>query len=198
MKVTGLDLSLTGSGVASIHVRQNLAGAPIGIVTSVREHGSKPTMTDLESRSIRLRSVASRVITDCRGSDIVAIEDLYMGNGTGAQLDRAGLWWIVVNSLIATGIPVVAIANNHLKMYATGRGAGKGSDKDYVLAATVKRYPDVDIVSNNTADALNLAAMTARFYGHPIEDSMPATNLRALAAVRWPNLPNHHPLERNA
>ena len=190
MIITGLDLSLTGSGVATIRVGQ----LPPRI--TVQEYGTKPTLPDLESRAIRLRQVATPVIRACVYSDVVAIEDLFMGQGTGAQLDRAGLWWIVVNSLCASGIPVMPVTNNHLKMWATGKGAGKGTDKDYVLAATVKRYPEVNIVSNNTADALNLAAMAAHFYGHPTV-SMPATNLRALTGVRWPNLPNH-PIERNA
>ena len=191
MIVTGLDLSLTGSGVATITSPDpNTWENPSQPHIRVTEYSSKPTLTDLESRSIRLRAVAGQVIHAARHSDVVAIEDLYMGNGTGAQLDRAGLWWIVVNSLISIGIPVIPIANNHLKMYATGKGAGKGTDKDYVLAAAIKRYGHLaDIVSNNTADALVLAALTARHYGHPIEDNIPATNLRAVAAVRWVNLP---------
>ena len=181
MRICGLDLSLTGSGVALIdtdwpgHAR-------------LTEHGTKPTLPDLESRSIRLRTVASKVINDCRDSDIVAIEDLFMGQGTGAQLDRAGLWWIVVNSLCANGIPVVPITNNHLKMWATGKGAGKGTDKDHVLAATVKRFPHANVVSNNTADALNLASLTAFAYGFPVGPDMPLTNRRAINAVKWPPL----------
>ena len=191
MIITGLDLSLTGSGVATVHT------TAAGRVIAVEEYGTKPTLHDLESRSIRLRKVAAPIICACEFSDVVAIEDLFMGQGTGAQLDRAGLWWIVVNSLCASGIPVVAITNNHLKMWCLGKGGGQGTDKTHILAATIKRYPDVNITSDNVADALNLAAMAAHFYGHPTVP-MPATNLRALAGVKmWPNLPNH-PIERNA
>lgn len=186
MKVTGLDLSLTGSGVATIET----AEAP-GLTAwraAVEEYGTKPNGDDLRARGLRLRGLAHPVLAACVGSHLVLIEDLYMGSGTGGQLDRAGLWWIIVNSLTARDIPVVAVTNNHLKMYALQKGGGKGTDKDHVLAAVIKRYPSVDITSNNTADALVLAAMGARFLGCPIEDDIPAGSLRAMGAVKWPDM----------
>lgn len=184
MKITGLDLSLTGSGVATIET----AEAP-GLAAwraAVEEYGTKPNGDDVQVRGRRLRVIARHVLADCAGSDLVLVEDLYMGSGTGGQLDRAGLWWIVVNSLTAREIPVVAVTNNHLKMYALGKGAGKGTDKDYVLAAVVRRYPSVAVQSNNTADALVLAAMGARHLGCPIDPDLPETHLRAMNAVHWP------------
>jgi crossover junction endodeoxyribonuclease RuvC len=183
VKVTGLDLSLTGSGVATISAVSDNVRAPYA---TVEEHGSRPTTPDLTARGARLRSVAAPVIRACHGSDLVMIEDLYMGSGTGGQLDRAGLWWIVVNSLTATGACVVPVTNNHLKMYAIGKGGGKGTDKDYVLAAVIRRYPTVAVQSNNTADALVLAAMGARHLGCPIDPDLPETHLRAMRAVHWP------------
>lgn len=183
MRVVGLDLSLTGSGVAIIQTWQNGNRS-----VDLSEYSApKPKVETPATRAHRLRSIASQVYPDCRGADLVAIEDLYMGAGTGAQLDRAGLWWIIVNSLCAQGIPVAVVTNNHLKMYATGKGAGKGTDKDHVLAAVIKRYPTVDVTSNNTADALVLAAMAARYLGSPLEpDDFPTTHLRAMNAVHWP------------
>lgn len=180
MKVVGLDLSLTGSGVVTIH-----SDHPIRDLM-VTEHGTKPTTSDVAARAVRLRTVAQPIIRDCHAADLVAVEDLYMGSGIGAQLDRAGLWWIVVNSLAAQGIPVAVVTNNHLKMYALGKGGGKGTDKDYVLAAVIRRYPIVPVQSNNQADALVLAAMAARYLGSPIEADLPATHLRAMTAVSWP------------
>lgn len=214
MKVTGLDLSLTGSGIAQICTDPVCPadGATVttsggrhdprcikavcryegpGITTprtTLCEYGSKPNGDDLSARGTRLRGLASPVLRACTGSDLVLIEDLYMGAGTGGQLDRAGLWWIIVNSLTARSVPVVAVTNNHLKMYALQKGGGKGTDKDHVLAAVIKRYPSVDITSNNTADALVLAAMGARFLGCPIEDDIPAGSLRAMGAVKWPDI----------
>lgn len=184
MRVTGLDLSLTGSGVAQI-VDSPLSS--LGPQTRVREFGSRSVdQHRIAARAARLRSVAAPVIQAARGSDLVVIEDLYMGSGTGGQLDRAGLWWTVVNSLDAAGTPIIVVTNNHLKMYAVGKGAGKGTDKDYVLAAVVRRYPTVPVQSNNTADALVLAAMGARHLGCIIDPDLPETHLRAMKAVHWP------------
>lgn len=213
MKVTGLDLSLTGSGVAQICTDPVCPadGATVttsggrhdprcikavcryegpGITTprtTLCEYGSKPNGDDLSARGTRLRGLASPVLRACTGSDLVLIEDLYMGAGTGGQLDRAGLWWIIVNSLTAAGLTVVAVTNNHLKMYALGKGAGKGTDKDYVLAAVVRRYPTADVQSNNTADALILAAMGARHLGCLIDPDLPESHTRAMKAVHWPS-----------
>jgi crossover junction endodeoxyribonuclease RuvC len=184
MRVTGLDLSLTGSGIAQVNAVSDNVRAP---VATVEEVGTKPNGDDLAARGHRLRGLASPILAACAGSDLVLIEDLYMGAGTGGQLDRAGLWWIVVNSLTARGVPVVAVTNNHLKMYALGKGAGKGTDKDYVLAAVVRRYPAVAVQSNNTADALVLAAMGSRYLGCPIDPDLPDTHTRAMKAVHWPS-----------
>jgi crossover junction endodeoxyribonuclease RuvC len=185
VRVTGLDLSLTGSGVVTIET----VDAP-GLAAwraAVTERGSRTVdQHDIPARATRLRSVAGPVIADARDSDLVVVEDLYMGSGTGGQLDRAGLFWIVVNSLDSRGIPVAVVTNNHLKMYALGKGAGKGTDKDYVLAAVIRRYPTVNVVSNNTADALVLAAMGSRHLGSPIDPDLPETHLRAMKAVHWP------------
>jgi crossover junction endodeoxyribonuclease RuvC len=182
VRVVGLDLSLTGSGVASLYDTPSRAAT----CARIEEHGSKATTADLEARGARLRAVATPVIGACSGADLVVVEDLYMGSGTGGQLDRAGLFWIVVNSLTARSTPVALVTNNHLKMYALGKGGGKGTDKDYVLAAVVRRYPAVDVTSNNTADALVLAAMGARHLGCPIDPDLPETHLRAMKAVHWP------------
>jgi crossover junction endodeoxyribonuclease RuvC len=191
VKVTGLDLSLTGSGVATVET-VSLPGYPVPTVprdttrTSLAEYGSKATTPDLSARGERLRGLATKICYAMEGSDLLLVEDLYMGSGTGGQLDRAGLWWLVVATATAWGIPVVAVTNNHLKMYALGRGAGKGTDKDYVLAAVVRRYPGAPVQSNNTADALVLAAMGARHLGFPLETDLPETHLRAMRAVQWP------------
>jgi len=178
VRITGLDLSLTGTGIATVERG----------VTFLQEISSKPTGDDLSSRARRLRRVAVPIVNACLGSDLVLVEDLYMGKGTGAQLDRAGLWWIVLNSLDVAGLPLVLVTNNHLKMYALGKGAGKGTDKDNVLAAVIRRYPTADVTSNNTADALVLAAMGARRLGCAIETDLPESHLRAMKAVRWPEL----------
>ena len=68
--------------------------------------------------------------------------------------------------------------------YATGKD---NAGKDAVLAAVVRRYPDVDVTGNDEADALVMAAMGARLLGHPLEDSLPQSHLRALAGLELPD-----------
>jgi crossover junction endodeoxyribonuclease RuvC len=188
VRVTGLDLSLTGSGVVTIETAD--ASGFAAWRAAVEEYGSGTVdQHDMADRGRRLRSIATPVIRAARGSDLIVVEDLYMGSGTGGQLDRAGLFWLVCATLTAEGHTVAVVTNNHLKMYALGKGAGKGTDKDYVLAAVVRRYPTVAVQSNNTADALVLAAMGARHLGSPIDPDLPETHLRAMRAVHWPPVP---------
>jgi hypothetical protein len=97
--------------------------------------------------------------------------------------DRSGLWWLVVNGLFANDVPVVEITPNQRAKYATGKGT---DDKDKVLAAVIRRYPDVDVTGNDVADALALAAMGRRRLGRPLEESLPKPNLEVMDKVRWP------------
>jgi crossover junction endodeoxyribonuclease RuvC len=130
--------------------------------------------------------MAHQACTHCAGADIVVIESPAYGSVTGHMHDRSGLWWLVCARLTANGIPVVEVTPQQLKMYALGKGGGAGTGKDAVLASVIRRYPTVDITSNDTADALVLAAMGARHLGHPIESDLPALHLRAMAKLAWP------------
>ena len=82
-----------------------------------------------------------------------------------------------------------------LKMYATGKG---NASKDAVLAAAIRRYPDVEFDGNDAADALILAAMGADHLGFPLVSktpsgrksraTLPARNREALGKIDWPLL----------
>ena len=56
-----------------------------------------------------------------------------------------------------------------------------------MLLAVARRWPHVEIVGNDTADALALAAMGADHLGQPIA-AMPATHRAALDKVDWPEV----------
>jgi len=77
----------------------------------------------------------------------------------------------------------VVVTTQQLKIYATGKGTKV--DKDDVLAAMIKRYPDVEIAGNDGADALALAALGAHYFGCRLRP-VPQTHERALAMVAWP------------
>lgn len=178
--ITGLDLSLTSAGVARI-----TRGDALGHEVQVRSVKSKPpAKVTLATRSARLRRLAAEIVNHCRGSDLIVVESpTYSGKSTGSAWDRAGLWWLVVGRLTGAGLQVVEVELHALKTYATGVG---NADKDRVVIDVTRRYPDVDVTSNDEADALTLAAMGARFSGFPIEPgALPKTHLRAMDKVSW-------------
>ncbi len=183
MKVVGLDLSLTSTGVAVINDGD----------IALRRIRSKGTKTaTLAERRDRLARIADEV--PMLDIDLVVIEGPSYGqHRQGGQHDRAGLWWLLVDMYLTaindpeTGEPtrVAEVPPAVRSKYATGKG---NAPKDHVLASVVRRYPDVTVDGNDTADALVLAAMGARALGQPIETSLPAAHLAAMDAVAWPDL----------
>ena len=82
--------------------------------------------------------------------------------------------------------PILTVPPPTRAMFATGRG---NAGKDEVLAAAIRRYPAWGIAGNDIADATVLAAIGARLLGHPLEESLPQTHLRALNKLALPVSP---------
>lgn len=189
MKVVGLDLSLTSTGVATVEQgrvtvdRINSSAPP----TPRHPRTGKPLPPTLRQRSERIARIASAVLLRCEHAHLVVIEQPAFSKTTGSQHDRSGLWWLIVDQLMLHEHRVVEVTAGGVKVYATGKGNG---GKDEVLAAVVRRYPDVEVSGNDEADALVLAAMGARWLGAPIEPSLPQANVRAMDGVRWPGDPS--------
>lgn len=183
-RIVGLDLSLSSTGVA--HVQRYDGGAYAAFtrhLTVKARHvprGGEPHT--LAERSVRLRRLAGMIVNECIDADLVVVEGPSYASDTGKAHDRAGLWWLVVGRLTGGGLNVVEVPPSTVKTYATGKG---NASKDAVLAAVIRRYPAVEVSDNNEADALALAAMGARFTGHPLEHELPKTHLRAMNGVRW-------------
>jgi crossover junction endodeoxyribonuclease RuvC len=187
MKVVGLDLSLTSTGVAV--ATQNGA-----ITDRIKTQPTKDAT--LEDRDERLWTIRARVLDHATGADLVVVEGPSYGSTTPGQHERSGLWWLVVDALFRRRKRVVEVAPATRIRYALGKGRG---DKDDVLSAVIRRYPHVDVNGNDEADALILAAMGARHLGHPLERTplatanasiaglLPQTHLAAMGAVTWPN-----------
>jgi crossover junction endodeoxyribonuclease RuvC len=171
--VIGLDLSLTGTGVAII----GHGGVSTGLIKSKGRKGDS-----LAQRRERLRSIVRDIGQLIPNDSLVVVEQPAYSQTGGSHHDRSGLWWLVVELAIDWGFDVVEVTPGGVKKYATGSG---NASKDTVLAAVVKRYLDVDVTDNNVADALTLAAMGARYLGFPLEASLPQINLAAMDAVRW-------------
>ncbi|MEN0084028.1 MAG: hypothetical protein AAGC66_04590 [Leifsonia sp.] len=175
LRIVGLDLSLTATGVATIR----------GAALSTRTIRSKGKAADgLLARALRLHNLSLDVLSWAALGDIVVIEQPAYGQTGGSHHDRSGLWWLVMDGLTddSTDERFAEVTPQAVKMYATGKG---NASKSEVLAAVIKRYPAADVANDNEADALVLAAIGARLVGQPIEDSLPAANLRAMDKVRW-------------
>lgn len=170
--VVGLDVSLTSTGVALIADRA-------AKTWTIKSKATKDAT--IEERAKRLREIRFDCMHAASGASVVVIESPAYGQTTGSHHDRSGAWWLIVDALLPDVEQLVEATPQAVKMYATGKG---NAGKDEVLAAVVRRYPDVDVRSNDEADALVLAAIGARLAGHPI-DELPATHLRALDKIRW-------------
>lgn len=180
MKVIGVDPSLTGTGVCMMDDRDG--AGPVDIqVMRVKSAGKRDD--SLAVRRKRLGTIAYEVaaLADQLEPDLVVIEAPAYGAPGGSMHDRSGLWWLMVY-VLGTRHRVVEVSPTARVKYGTGKG---NAPKDQVLAAVVRRYPLVPVDDNNQADALLLAAMGMRHFGHQV-DSLPDTHLAAMDKVRWP------------
>lgn len=168
MKVIGLDLSLSSTGIASSHP---------GWCERIR---IGPRADD-PAQMKRLRTIRDRVILLLGRPDLVVVEGLAVASQTGQHLTRAGLWHLVMER-IDREFPWAEVPPATLKKYATGKG---NAGKDEVLAAVIKRFPNVEVRGNDEADALVLAAMGADHLGQPMT-AMPEASRAALGKVKWP------------
>jgi crossover junction endodeoxyribonuclease RuvC len=180
LRVIGLDLSLTGTGIAATHTGD---GEP-RLWCSTRTPVRRPTLTRIDHH--RLHEAVSLIMgaARCR-PDVVAIEEPIVTATGGVPLRMAELHGAVKHWLWSRSIPYVDVHLSKVKTYATGHG---GAKKDAVLASMIATYGRlVHIGTHDEADALSLLAMTLDAYGQPLIDR-PDTYRRALDGVRWPQL----------
>lgn len=180
----GIDISLTRTGVA-------FAGDPLDGGVETFSFGRKGKRNEsLLERHERLRTLTGEVMDSIDGHAerplVACIEDVAFGTPGGSTTDRAALWWFIVNDLMSMDIPVVAVNVSKVKIYATGKG--NKHEKDEVMLAIVRRYPDAPIQNNDEADATALAMIGTRLAGRPYEASLPQTHLRAMEGLVLPRL----------
>lgn len=170
MKIVGLDLSLTSTGVAVID------GAGYTTLTL------KTKTTGHERLRWLVQQVGERTLT----AGLVVVEGPAYNARASQQghHERAGLWWMVTHELWTWGIPTAVASPAAVKKYATGNGS---ASKDAVLSAVIRRFAGYDGSSNDEADALTLAALGAQWSGQPIV-TMPQLHREALGKVAWPEV----------
>lgn len=175
-RIIGVDTSLTRTGLARIDVVGSLPPT-----IELWSYPSKPVGDQWAARHDRIHELATEVGKAFDGfPTLVVIESPAYSSTTGAVHDRAWFWGQVYHQARERGIPVLTATPQGRMKYATGKGK---ADKDVVLAAAIKRWPNVDITNNDEADALILAAMGARKLGHPVDD-VPLLNQEALAKMK--------------
>jgi crossover junction endodeoxyribonuclease RuvC len=185
----GLDLSLGSSGLAIL----NDPGEGNDVYTTLITSRPKATGPTVEKRGklvrtqtygdklLRFQQTTADIETWLDSSAVLFLEGpSYASTGQSVH-DIAGNWWTLLSRLADRGIKIHVIAPSVVKQYATGKG---NAAKDHVMAAAIKRYPDIDIPGNDVADAVVLLALNLRIAGYPLEAYMPATHLKALATLQ--------------
>lgn len=186
-KVLGIDLSLTGTGLAGEHWADTIAPPkpPARNAAWRRLTDDERRWATVEYRHQRLAAVTGvirdRYITSA--PDLVVLEGLaYDAYDTDRQL--AGLSWKVRQSLWRLGIPYAIVPPSNLKQFATGNGA---ASKAAVLAAAAARFPWFK-GDDNAADALILVAMGHAALQRPLRAPLGAVELSAVSNCQWPDL----------
>lgn len=184
--IVGLDLSLTSTGLAvattvkdiTTHRIQSTPKATGPVVKTKKGMTASQTYTDKLTRFLLIGHKIAKHIPD--HSDVYLEGPSYGSTGSSFH-DIAGNWWLTFQRLDEKDCRITVVPPSTLKMYATGKGT---SDKDKVLAAVIRRYLDITITGNDVADAVALLAIGCRLAGNPLEDSLPATHLRALDKLK--------------
>ena len=171
MEVTGVDPSLTSTGVALV------SGGIVtaGVVTSKGKRDDT-----LPMRVDRLTALVDGVMPWVRPGGLVVIEGPSFGSVGGSAWDRAGLWHRLVHAFHEIGCEVAVVAPGTRAKWATGSGK---SDKAAVAVAVSRLAPDVELVSSDAADAVVMALIGAQALG-----IRPQSKARAecLVKVAWP------------
>lgn len=168
-RVAGLDISLTGTGIATL-----------GGTTHIPSTGRRKDT--IIQRRTRLKGITDQVLTAVGIVDLAVIEGPSHHSVGGSVWDRGGLWWLIVDGLCARDIPVAVMPPMSRAKYATGNG---GSRKAAVMEAAQRRYGAI-LDNDNEADALVLRAAGLDWLGTPLAE-VPDGHRAALAGVQWPD-----------
>lgn len=169
-----LDLSLTSTGVATTD----------GVQTIAVKMPAKAS--DLE-RVVRLYELCERIEALLEGATLVVIESPSYGSENSHAHSTGELHGVVKLMAYQLGIPFALVPPHCLRLYAIGKGAGKGATKHAVFEAAIKRSQG-SFANFDEADAWWLLQMAYCKYGHPWRILMPQAHERGLDGVQWPAL----------
>jgi Holliday junction resolvasome RuvABC endonuclease subunit len=159
MKVMGLDLSLTGTGLVIVDEDGTL------VVSELLK--SKPSGDRPLDELVRIQKIVGRIeaFIEEHSPSSVFIENLaFMARNTTALVQLSGLSFMVRDMLSRRGIPFFLIAPTSLKKFITSSGKG---DKNLMLLEVYKQY-NHSFLEDNTCDSFCLCACGLAFHGKPI------------------------------
>lgn len=159
--VVGLDLSLTGSGLARI------AWSSQARVVDTRRIGLAgiTTMSDPTDRARALHGLKTGIVEWAYPADLVVVESMVPNPVSRSTNERGALWYLVVLALLNRQVRVEYVHPGTLKRYGAGTGdAGKPA----MRAAAREAFPDVVTSSPDEDDALWLAGIGVHMLGGPL------------------------------
>jgi hypothetical protein len=164
--VVGLDLSLTGTGIA------NNTGT------------HRVRCGDLRGCA-RFSWIAAHIFGDgtTQAADLVVIEGPSYGSSGAGHHEAAGLWWHIVHRLDALEVPYAVIPPSTLKKYAAGKGNATKPD----MRVALLQRAGIDERDDNKVDAWWLRAAGLDALGRPLVE-LPKVQREALAKVAWPTV----------
>jgi crossover junction endodeoxyribonuclease RuvC len=177
VQTIGIDLSMTSTGLA-IYRPEDVVPGWLAFTRCITSTPGKDPGYD--GKLHRFQRIYNAILSELRADDAhVYLEGPSYASAGSATHDIAGNWWLLYQALREDACDITVVPPSVVKKYATGNGNAK---KDAVLAAAIKRYPEIDIPGNDIADAVILMAIGLRLDGQPIEE-LPASHLAALAKM---------------
>ena len=175
MRIMGLDLSITCTGVAF----------PDGSTAVIKPRGKGYG---------RLLGIEERLCASVRLArpDLAVVEDIRAGLKGDAAKVVPMVHAVAILALGRAGVPYVFVNASTLKLYATGHG---GADKENMALAALtyagREFPGDR--GGDMCDAWWLRAAGYATYGEPVV-RVPQLHLDALRAVAWPRIGTVEPV----
>lgn len=164
LRVLGLDLSLTATGVC---------------LTDGTALTLKTRQKDGDRRLVVIADALTSMIGDGSTVDLAVVEDLPQNSFAAKHVGM--VHGVVRAALCRADIPYVLVTAATLKAFATGKGSG---DKTPMAMAAYKRA-SVEFGDDNQCDAWWLRAAGLDWYGQP-EFELPKAQRERLAKAVWP------------
>ena len=176
MRIMGLDLSITCTGVAF----------PDGSTAVIKPRGKG------YGRLLRIEDRIGEAVHISR-PQLAVVEDIRAGLKGDAAKVIPMVHAAALLPLLRAGIPYVFVNASTLKLYATGYGGGSDKDTLALAARTYAGREFPDDKGGDQCDAWWLRAAGHAAYGDSVV-RMPEPNVEALRVVDWPALDGAAPV----